>query len=162
MAWKHLDIDDLRLILSEDEADQLNTYSLNTEMVDVVNETMDVVSDAWRGALAAKGYTLDTRDHYVPPEYSYYVLVHCRHAVWTRFPNSRDIALDERRKEEYDKAMELMRDPFIDVSEPDGGGEPDNRGAPGTGAGSIRVPLNRIESWYLTDTRQSLNLNNYF
>lgn len=162
MAWKHLQIGDLRLILSEDETKQLNQYSLDADVSDVINSTMDVVSDVWRGALSAKGYELDVRDHYVPPEYAYYILVHCRHAVWTRFPNSESIALDGRRKEEYEKAMDLLRDPFIDVSSPTDEGVPDTSGEIGTGAGSIRVPWNRIPAWYLTDSRQSLELRNYF
>ena len=101
--WKALDIDDLRLILSEDETAQLNQYSLDQSMTAVINDTMNMVSDAWRGALSAKGYALDSREHFTPGSYAYYILVHCRWAVWTRFPNSKQIALDDARKQEYEK-----------------------------------------------------------
>lgn len=161
--WKALDINDLRLILSEDETAQLNQYSLDQSMTAVINDTMNMVSDAWRGALSAKGYALDSREHYTPGSYAYYILVHCRWAVWTRFPNSKQIALDDARKQEYEKALELLKDPILDVDPvTDEEGKTGDESAVGTGAGSIRVPWNRIPQWYLTDTRQSLNLGSYF
>ena len=77
------------------------------------------MADAWRGAWQAKGYQIDVRDHYVAPEYTYYVLVHARYAIWTRFPNAPAYALDEARKAEYDKALELLKSPYIGTSKPD-------------------------------------------
>ena len=41
--WKALDINDLRLILSEDETAQLNQYSLDQSMTAVINDTMNMV-----------------------------------------------------------------------------------------------------------------------
>lgn len=160
--WKALDISDLRLILSEDETRQLNTYSVDESMTAVINDTMNMVSDAWRGALSAKGYALDAREHYTPGSYAYYILVHCRWAVWTRFPNSKTIALDDARKQEYEKALELLKDPILDVDPVTPEGQAGDENATGTGAGSIRVPWNRIPQWYDTDSRQSLKLDNYF
>lgn len=160
--WKALDINDLRLILSEDETAQLNQYSLDQSMTAVINDTMNMVSDAWRGALSAKGYALDAREHYTPGSYAYYILVHCRWAVWTRFPNSKTIALDDARKQEYEKALELLKDPILDVDPVTPEGQAGDENAIGTGAGSIRVPWNRIPQWYLTDSRQSLDLRSYF
>lgn len=69
MAWKKLEIDDLRLILSEDEVEKLDTLSLDTSITAVINDTLNLVSNVWRGALSAKGYTLDIRDNCIPPEY---------------------------------------------------------------------------------------------
>lgn len=160
--WSHLDINDLRLILSETETQQLNGYSVDEAMTDIVNSTIDMIADTWRGALSAKGYALDARDHYVPSAYRYYILTHARWAVWSRFPNSRDISLDEARKVEYEKALELLRDPILDVDPVSPEGQTGDEDAIGTGAGSIRVPWNRIPSWYLDDSRQSLRLSNYF
>lgn len=160
--WKALDIDDLRLILSEDETRQLNTYSVDESITAVINDTINMVSDAWRGALSAKGYALDSREHFTPSAYRYYILVHCRHAVWTRFPNSEQIALDKRRLDEYEKAIDLLKDPILDVDPVTPEGQAGDENATGTGAGSIRVPWNRIPQWYDTDSRQSLKLDNYF
>lgn len=36
MAWKHLEIGDLRTALSEQELDQLGTLSLDSSKVDVI------------------------------------------------------------------------------------------------------------------------------
>ena len=149
MNWNSLDIDDLRYILSEKETEQLNEYSVLSGMTEIVNGTIAMISDTWRGALAAKGYKLDKRQHYIPNAYRYYVLVHSRHAVWTRFPNSEDIALDDRRKEEYDEALKILENPFLDVDPiDDPEGEPSDGNAIGTGYGSIRVPLQRFSNWY--------------
>lgn len=99
--WKKLDINDLRTILSEDELDKLRTLSLDAEIDNIVNDGLNLISDTWRGALGAKGYTLDIRAHYTPPEYRYWILTHARYAIWTRFPNTPGIALDKAREAEY-------------------------------------------------------------
>ena len=108
MSWKQLTINDLKTILSEDEITTLNTMSVEEDKTDIVNDCMNMIADMWRGAIAAKGYTLDTRDHYIPSEYVYWVLVHCRYAVWTRFPMSPSVGLDEARQKEYEKALDLF------------------------------------------------------
>lgn len=162
MSWSRLTIDDLRLILSEKEVEQLNQYSLDESMTEVINSTIDMIADTWRGALSAKGYALDLRDSYIPSSYKYYVLTHARHAVWTRFPNSEQIALDKRRLQEYEKALDLLKNPILDVDPVTPEGQAGDEDAIGTGAGSIRVPWNRIPQWYNTDSRQSLRLDNYF
>lgn len=95
--WKKLDIDDLKMLLAQDEIDKLNELSLDSEISAVIDDTIEMVSDVWRGALGAKGYTLDVREHFIPPSYKYWVLVHARHACWSRFPNSNVIAMDEVR-----------------------------------------------------------------
>lgn len=161
MAWKKLTVDDLRLILSEDETTKLNDYSLADGMEDVVLSTIEMVSDVWRGALGAKGYEIDVRSHYVPETYAYYILVHARHAVWTRFPNSENIALDERRKNEYDEAMKLLKDPFLGVDGVSGEGVSPSAEAVGTGSGSIRVPLMRFPPWYVYGEAGAMDLKNY-
>lgn len=159
--WKQLTIDDLRLILSETEAKQLETSSLNADITSVIDSTIDLIADTWRGAFAAKGYTLDIRPHYSPSSYSYYILVHARHAIWTRFPFSTDIALDERRTQEYEKAMELLKDPYLNVDPVTEEEGKEDKEEIGTGSGSIRVPLQRFSNWYLDNTAQETMLSNY-
>ena len=48
MSWKRLTIDDLRLILSEDETQKLDTLSLNEDITEPVNQTILLVSNTWR------------------------------------------------------------------------------------------------------------------
>lgn len=117
--WTQLTINDLRKILSEDEIEKLNTLSIGDGITDMINSQIDLISDTWRGALQGKGYSMDIRDHYTPSEYQYWILVHARWAIWTRFPNSINIALDDARKNEYDKCLELLKDPYLNVSDPD-------------------------------------------
>lgn len=127
MSWKKLTVEDIRLILAEEEIQKLNTLSLENELIDkVIDETLNVVSATWRGAMASKGYNIDVRDFYVPYEYIYYILVHARHLIWTRFPNSPTIALDERRVEEYDNAMKMLEKMTIAPSSPYDASDPDN------------------------------------
>lgn len=147
--WKKLDINDLRTILSEDEIQRLQTLSLEDDFEDVLNRGMDIVSDMWRGALAAKGYTIDVRDHYTPPEYAYWILIHARFALWTRFPQTPDFALDKAREAEYKKALEILHNPFINVSAPDYSEDPSLSAQSQTiGADSITVPPMRFMPWY--------------
>lgn len=125
MAWKHLTIDDLRLVLSEDEVQKLNTYSIDGDITGIINNQLDVVADAFRGAWASKGYTLDERDHYVAPEYIQFVLNYARWQIWTRFPMTEDFALSEPRQKQYEEASELLKNPYLGTSEPDYSDDPD-------------------------------------
>lgn len=147
--WKKLTIDDLRTILSEDELERLKNISVDGDIENIVNNGLDLVSDTWRGALGARGYTLDVRSHYTPPEYHYWVLTHARWAIWTRFPNTPEIALDKAREIEYKKAMELLKNPYLDVSKPDYSDDPTLSGDTAFGADSITVPPLRFRDWYL-------------
>ena len=126
MSWKKLDIDDLKLLLAQDEIEKLSELSLDPEITAVINSIIDMVAAMWRGALRAKGYSMDIRDGYIPDAYQYWVLVHSRYAVWSRFPNSQYIAIDEVRKDEYKKALELLKDPYIDVAKPEWEYDPAN------------------------------------
>lgn len=130
MAWKKLEMNDLRLVLSEDEMDKLNELSLDESMTAVIDDTIELVSNVWRGALKAKGMEIDPRDGYTPSTYWYWVLCHARYACWSRFPNSSVIAIDEVRKEEMKRAMDLLKEPYLDVDAvewtlPDGSPNPD-------------------------------------
>ena len=115
MAWKKLTIDDLRLVLSEDEVEKLNTLSLEENITDIINSQIELISQTWRGSFQAKGYEIDPRDYYIPSAYAYWVLVHARSGVWARFPMSSTIAFDENRKEEAKRALELLKNPALQV-----------------------------------------------
>ena len=81
MSWKHLTIDDLKLVLAQDEVSTLEARSV--EITDIINKQRDIVADMFRGAWAAKGYKLDIREHYVAPEYVIPVLNYARWQIWT-------------------------------------------------------------------------------
>lgn len=85
--WTHLDIDDLRLALSEQEIEQLSTLSLDESMIGrVLQDTMDNAADAFRASWEAKGYTVDPRPHYVSTGYTEFILAFARYNLWCRFP----------------------------------------------------------------------------
>lgn len=125
MAWSRLTIDDLRLVLAEDEVEKLNERSLADDKFQVViQQQLDLVADAYRGAWQSKGYLLDVREHYVAPEYRQTVLNYARWQIWTRFPMTEDFALSEPRKKQYEEAAELLKNPYLGVSRPDYSDDP--------------------------------------
>lgn len=126
MAWKQLTIDDLRLVLAEDEIEKLNERSLaDDKFLVVIQQQLDAVADAYRGAWSSKGYTIDVRDHYIDQGYLIPVLNYARFQIFTRFPMTSDYALDENRKKQYEEAAELLKDPYIGVSKPDYSDDPE-------------------------------------
>ena len=145
MSYQKLTIDDLRECLSEDEIDKLDTLSLQPGTTEIINKIMETISQTWRGALKAKGYEIDPRDYFIPETYKWWVLVHCRYACWSRFPQSSIFAIDDVRKKEYEKALELLKDPYLDVDEvewklPDGTPNPELTGYAKTSPGSLITP----------------------
>lgn len=148
--WKRLTVDDLRKTLAEDEIDKLNNMSLiSSEVEQVIQETLDMVADSYRGAWSAKGYTVDVREHYVAPEYVLPVLNYARWQIWTRFPMTEQYSLSEPRKSLYEKAEELLKNPYIGVSRPDYSTDPDLSGRTdlsGAGDNSITIPFQRFPS----------------
>lgn len=145
MAWKKLTVDDLKAILQQDEIDSLNTLSLDPAKQNIINDCIDMISDTWRGALSAKDVRLDIRDHFTPSEYTYWILVHARFAVWTRFNMSPVVGLDEARTKEYEKALSLLKDPYIGTTKPEWQYDPENPANGGSGQGSITVPYLRFD-----------------
>lgn len=125
MAWKRLGIDDLRLVLAEDEVSKLNQYSLANPLFEqVIQQQLDLVSDAFRGAWQSKGYQIDVRDHYTAPEYHVFILNYARWEIWTRFPSTEDFALTKPREKQYEEAAELLKNPYVGVSKPDYSDDP--------------------------------------
>lgn len=149
MAWKKLTIEDLQVILSQDEIDSLNTLSLDPTKTQVVQDMIDMASDLYRGAFISKSYEIDTREHYTSSNYRHFILVYARWAIWTRFPMSPSIALDDARKAEYELAVDMLKDPKIGVEKPEWEhsskniDNPDNQGQ--VSSGSIKIPFLRFD-----------------
>lgn len=145
-GWKKLTVDDLKLILSQDEITALDTLSKEVG-IDRIQGCMNMVSDMWRGAFLAHGYSLYARPHWTPASYHYYILVHARYAIWTNFPMSPLVALDEARTKEYEKAKEILdKIPFA-VNPIDYEDDPDLKDEPiPTTEGSIYVPWQRLDT----------------
>lgn len=92
----------------------MNTISLDTELVNqVLQESLDTASDAFRAAWTAKGYDVDPREHYITSGYKLFVLAFARYFIWTRFPGSEDYAISKPREELYKKAMEMLKNPYL-------------------------------------------------
>ena len=144
MSWNRLTIDDMKLYLSQDELDSLNTYSTNVD--EVVNKELDVIADMFRGAFISKSYEIDTREHYIPSSYKHFVCVYARWSLWTRFPMSPSVALDDARKAEYELVKGLLKDAYIGVDKPSwehSSSNPDNTGK--IQGGSIKLPFLRFD-----------------
>lgn len=84
----------------------------------VVNDTLDLVADAFRGAWLAKGYDIDSREHYTCTTYAPFVLAYARWTLWNRFPDAGAYALTETRKDEWKLAADLLKNPYIGVEKP--------------------------------------------
>lgn len=132
MSWKQLKYDDMRLYLAKDELDRLETVSIDTDLSAVVNDTLDLVSDAFRGAWLAKGYDIDQRDHYTCSTYWPFILAYARWTLWNRFPSANNFALTETRKDEWNLAKELLKNPYIGLDKPDYSDDPELSGNTGT------------------------------
>ena len=127
--WSRLTTDDLELVLAADELDKLSSCSISEDKIgEVLQEQLDMVADSFRGSFQSKGYEMDVRDHYVPPEYRNFVLNYARYQIFTRFPMAENYALSEPRKKQYEEAQELLKNPYIGVSKPDYSTDPDLSG----------------------------------
>lgn len=102
--------------------------SIEESIDDIIQQQIDSVADSYRAAFSSKGYAMDVRPHYIPNAYRIYALCIARYYICTRFPNSINIFLDEPRKELYTQAMELLKDPYIGVPEPDYSDDPELSG----------------------------------
>ena len=102
--------------------------SIEESIDDIIQQQIDCVADSYRAAFSSKGYAMDIRPHYLPNAYRLYALCIARYYICTRFPNSINIFLDEPRKELYTQAMELLKDPYIGVPEPDYSDDPELSG----------------------------------
>lgn len=148
MSWTQLQYEDMRLYLAKDELEKLQNASIDEDLTDVVNQTLDLVSDAFRGAFIAKGYQVDNREHYTPSSYKPFILAYARWTLWNRFPMANNYALSETRKDEWKIAADLLKNPYIgtDPIPPEGSGtEPDDPVSHLSADAAITVPWLRIE-----------------
>ena len=142
--WSQLTIDDMKLYLSQDELDALNSYSV--DIADVINKQLDAIADMFRGAFLSKSYEIDTREHYIPSSYKHFVCTYARYVIWQRFPMSPNVALDDARKAEYELVKDLLKDAYIGVDKPDwehSSQNPENTGK--IQGGSIKIPFLRFD-----------------
>lgn len=131
MAWKQLNYDDMRLYLAKDELDRLETVSIDADLSAVVNDTLDLVSDTFRGTWIAKGYNIDVRPHYTCSTYWPFILAYARWTLWNRFPSAQAYALTETRKDEWKLACDLLKNPYIGLETPDYSDDPELSGDTG-------------------------------
>lgn len=151
MNWKRLDYNDISEVLAYDEIDKLNTISLSSDISEICQKQLDTVADTFRGAFRAKGYTVDVRDHYMPPEYKLFALQLARQYIWTRFPFSNNSALDEVRRKEYEEAYKMMTNPTIGPSKPDYSDDPElsgNTDLNSTTDAALKIPLLRFPAMF--------------
>ena len=147
--WKKLTIDDMRLYLSEDEIQALDNMSKTTDISAIINNQIDDVVDAFRGAWQAKGYEIDTRPYYAAPEYKMFIMNIARYQSWTRFNMSPAVGLDEARTKQYENCLEMLKNPYLAVSKPEwehSSENPDNPEAPAQQGGSISLPFLRMDA----------------
>ena len=102
--------------------------SIEESIDDIIQQQIDCVVDSYRAAFSSKGYAMDIRPHYLPNAYRLYALCIARYYICARFPNSLNIFLDEPRKDLYTQAMEILKDPYIGVPEPDYSDDPELSG----------------------------------
>lgn len=111
--WTQLTFNDLKIVLAKDEIDRLTT--LQEEDIKIIEDTLDLVADTFRGAIKSKGLKISTVEHSLPSSYRLPALIIARRQVWTRFPNSNDYALDDIRQKEVEHAEHVLKTIPYDV-----------------------------------------------
>jgi len=108
------------LSLSEHEIEILGGLSLDDGVISsVIQDSLDNAADSFRAAWSAKGLELDPREHYISTGYKEFILAFARWNMWCRFPLSETYALSEPRKLQYEKALDLLKNPWLDVDKVD-------------------------------------------
>lgn len=147
--WTSLQFENLKIVLAKEEIDRLT--ELQEEDRKIVEDTLDMVADIFRGAIKSKGLKLSTAEHTVPSSYRLPALILARRQVWTRFPNSQNIALDDIRQKEIEWAETVLKDVPFDVDTipwEDDPENPDNPKYKETNLqGSIKVPYMRFTQY---------------
>lgn len=146
--WQRLSYGDLAEVLAQDEIDKLDEYSLSADISSICQSQLDSVANAFRYAWHSKGYPVDERPAYIPNGYKMFVLNIARVEIWSRFPNSNNIGIDEVRKQLYDDAKALLKDPYIGVPVPDYSDDPELSGKPYVSEDyAMTIPFQRMLSW---------------
>ena len=162
--WKIPTTDDIKLVLAADEIEKLENISVTNPAV--IDQTIKLVASFIRGALKANGVKLATLNYSIPESYMLIFLQLLRKQLWTRFPNSDSIALDELRQKEAETALDLLKKLAIDVDDIQPEYDPDNPDNPDYVAdkvqGSIRVPWLRFpQPPYGDDFNQLINSKDF-
>lgn len=111
--WTQLEFNNLKTVLAKEEIEKLT--ELQDEDKTIVEETLDLVADLFRGAIKSKGLNVSTLEHSVPSSYKLPALIIARRQVWTRFPNSQNIALDDIRQKEVEWAENILKTVPFDI-----------------------------------------------
>lgn len=143
--WKQLTYADIREILAEDEIEKLDSLSIEVE--DVCQKILDSVADQFRGIFQTKGWQIDERPHRIPNCYKVFVLNIARIQIWSRFPNSKDIAIDDVRDKLYDDAKKMLENPTVGVPEPDYSDDPSYTPSQTQGDASLSLPYSRLNTY---------------
>lgn|SRR5574344_130417 len=149
--WKQLTLEDVKLVLCQDEIEKLENLSKDPSSLTIIQNTIDMICDTWRGALRGKSIILSSISHSIPAEYAVYILHHIRYTLWTRFPDSIDMGLDARRVKEYEEALSMLSSMSLGVESPALSDITENLSSE---TGSIYVPHQRtvpypwLDPWY--------------
>ena len=139
MSWIHPTINELKLVLSQEEIDKLSEVS--TDLSNRIQSQLDAITDQFRAAFRAKGYTIDVRNHYIDNGYLIPMLNYARWQVWTTFPMTEDYALSDPRKFMYEEAKELLKNPYMATSEPDYSDDPELSAATLSSEGDAAISM---------------------
>lgn len=144
--WSPLSFDSLKIVLAKSEIDRLT--ELQDEDIQIIEDTLDIVADTFRGALSSKGFKISTLEHSIPSSYRLPALIIARRQVWTRFPNSQDYALDDIRQKEVEWAENVLKNVPYDIDNIPWKDDPENpenpEYKPEDLQGSIQVPYLRF------------------
>lgn len=158
--WNALQFDDLKLVLEKEELEKLT--ALQPDDQEIIENTLDIVADTFRGSLKAKGFKLSTATHSIPSAYKLPALILSRRQIWTRFPNSQSIALDEIRQKEIEWAEKVLANCNFDIDTIPWDDDPENPDNPDYEAnnlqGSIKVPYLRYPQFpYGNEFNETIN-----
>lgn len=147
--WQALEFNNLKTVLAKDEISKLT--ELQDEDNAIIEETLILVADMFRGAIKSKGMKLSTAEHTIPSSYRLAALIIARRQVWTRFPNSQDYALDDIRQKEVEWAEHILKTVPYDIDDIPWEDDPDNPENPEYKEqdlqGSIQVPYLRFPQY---------------
>lgn len=126
--WIRLGYNDIAQIFAEDEIEKLEHSSLSSDISAICQQQLDACANAFRYSFTSHGFTIDVRDHYIPQGYRTYVLNYARPYIAARFPNSKDIFIDDIRQKLFDEAATLLKEAYIGVPTPDYSDDPELSG----------------------------------
>lgn len=163
--WRNVEKKDLAMVLSQDEIDKLENLSTNYD--DIFESSAVLVSNMIRGALSAKGFSLSTLENSIPESYMLIALILIRSFMWSRFPHSNIIAIDEIRLKESEWAKEVLKELPYNPDKIDSEHNPDNPDNPDyvitDNQGTIKVPYLRFPQYpYGDDFNSLINKKNLY